>query len=122
MTRAMFLTCAVVLGLAACPAPQPTLTSYFKSEPGLQAAGVKMIPIHTPKGDFKVWVKRVGNNPKLKVLLLHGGPAVPHDYMDAMDSFLPDAGIEYYYYDQLGAGNSDQPNDDTLWTDRKSVV
>jgi hypothetical protein len=31
-----------------------------------------MIPIATPKGTFKVWTKRVGNNPKIKVLLLHG--------------------------------------------------
>gem|GEM_PF-3735063 len=23
----------------------------------------KMIPIHTPKGDFNVWVQRCGNNP-----------------------------------------------------------
>ncbi|HTK71845.1 MAG TPA: proline iminopeptidase-family hydrolase [Croceibacterium sp.] len=80
-----------------------------------------MIPIHTPKGDFKVWVKRVGNNPTLKVLLLHGGPGVPHDYMEAMDAFLPAAGIEYYYYDQLGAGNSDQPHDDSLWTTDRFV-
>jgi len=36
--------------------------------------GIKMIPIQTPKGDFKVWTKRVGNNPNIKVLLLHGGP------------------------------------------------
>jgi proline iminopeptidase len=68
-----------------------------------------------------VWVKRVGNNPTLKVLLLHGGPAVPHDYMEAMDAFLPAAGIEYYYYDQLGAGNSDQPHDDSLWTTDRFV-
>lgn len=34
--------------------------------------GIKMIPISTPKGTFKVWTKRVGNNPKIKVLLLHG--------------------------------------------------
>ena len=36
--------------------------------------GIKMIPISTPKGDFKVWTKRVGNNPTMKLLLLHGGP------------------------------------------------
>lgn len=39
------------------------------------AGGVKMIPISTPKGTFRVWTKRVGNNPKPKVLLLHGGPS-----------------------------------------------
>ena len=33
-----------------------------------------MIPIQTSKGLFKIWTKRIGNNPKIKVLLLNGGP------------------------------------------------
>jgi proline iminopeptidase len=77
--------------------------------------GVKMIPIRTSKGDFKVWTKRVGNNPKAKVLLLHGGPAATHEYWEACDSYLPAAGIEYFYYDQLGSVYSDQPDDPDLW-------
>jgi len=85
------------------------------------SGGARMIPISTPVGDFRVWVKRTGNNPGLKLLLLHGGPAVPSDYLEVMDSFLPAAGIEYYRYDQLGAGNSDQPNDDDLWTIERFV-
>ena len=35
------------------------------------SGGVKMIPVDTPKGTFQVWTKRVGNNPTMKVLLLH---------------------------------------------------
>jgi proline iminopeptidase len=61
-----------------------------------------MIPIETPKGTFHVWTKRVGNNPKIKVLLLHGGPGMTHEYLEAFDSYFPGQGIEYYYYDQLG--------------------
>jgi proline iminopeptidase len=49
------------------------------------------------------------------VLLLHGGPGSTHEYLEACDSFLPAAGIEYYYYDQLGSGFSDQPDDPSLW-------
>jgi proline iminopeptidase len=79
------------------------------------SGGVKMIPISTPKGTFKVWTKRVGNNPRIKVLLLHGGPAATHEYFEAFDSFFPAAGVEYYYYDQLGSAFSDQPDDDALW-------
>lgn len=115
------------IALNACAKPAPSADSstpaYFDNtgHPDAWSGGARMIPIHTPKGDFKVWVKRVGNNPTLKVLLLHGGPAVPHDYMEAMDAFLPAAGIEYYYYDQLGAGNSDQPHDDSLWTTDRFV-
>jgi proline iminopeptidase len=65
-------------------------------------------------GKYKVWTKRIGSGP-LKVLLLHGGPGFTHQYLEAMESFLPEAGIEMYYYDQLGCGNSDRPEDLSLW-------
>jgi len=79
------------------------------------SGGVKMIPITTPKGTFNVWTKRVGNNPRIKVLLLHGGPGATHEYFEAFDGYLPAAGIEYYYYDQLGSAYSDQPDAPELW-------
>ncbi len=79
------------------------------------SGGARMIPVRTPAGQFRVWVKRVGNNPDLKVLLLHGGPGATHEYLEACDSYLPAAGVEYYYYDQLGSGFSDQPEDPSLW-------
>jgi proline iminopeptidase len=60
-------------------------------------------------------VKRVGNNSDLRVLLLHGGPGATHEYLEACDSYLPAAGVEYYYYDQLGSGFSDQPAEPSLW-------
>jgi proline iminopeptidase len=74
-----------------------------------------MITVATPRGPFRVWTKRVGNNPELKMLLLHGGPGCTHEYFEACDSYLPAAGIEYYYYDQLGSGRSDQPAEPSLW-------
>ena len=76
--------------------------------------GARRIPVDTPKGTFHVWVKRIGNNPRLRVLLLHGGPGATHEYLEACDSFLPAAGVEYYY-DQLGSGFSDQPDEPSLW-------
>jgi len=79
------------------------------------SGGVKMIPVETPKGTFRVWTKRVGNHPTIKVLLLHGGPGVTHEYLEAFDSYFPAAGIEYYYYDQLGSSYSDQPDAPELW-------
>ena len=79
------------------------------------SGGAAMIPITTPKGTFRVWTKRVGNNPSVKVLLLHGGPGATHEGFEAFDSYLPAAGIEYYYYDQLGSAYSDQPDDPDLW-------
>ena len=97
--------------------------SYFDQtgRDDVLAGGVKMIEISTPKGKFHVWTKRVGNNPKLKVLLLHGGPGATHEYFEAFDSYFPGAGIEYYYYDQLGSAYSDQPKDDALWTTDRFV-
>ncbi len=95
--------------------------SYFDNtgRDDVLSGGVKMIPIQTPDGEFRVWTKRVGNNPTVKLLLLHGGPGMTHEYFEAFDSYLPGAGIEYYYYDQLGSFYSDQPDDTALWnTDR----
>ena len=79
------------------------------------SGGARMIPVSTPTGRFRVWTKRIGNNPDLKMLLLHGGPGATHEYLEACDSYLPAAGIEYYYYDQLGSGLSDQPDEPSLW-------
>lgn len=79
------------------------------------SGGNKVIPINTPLGVYNVWTKRVGNNPSLKVLFLHGGPGATSEYFEAADSYFPGASIEYYYYDQLGSGKSDNPNDERLW-------
>jgi proline iminopeptidase len=74
-----------------------------------------MVPVSTPVGDFRVWTRRFGNNPELKVLLLHGGPGATHEYLESCDCYLPAAGVEYYLYDQLGSHYSDQPDDSSLW-------
>jgi len=95
----------------------PISNEYFdsSSRDDILTGGVKMIPICTPVGDFNVWTKRIGNNPIVKVLLLHGGPGANHMYLESFDSYFPKEGIEYYYYDQLGSNYSDQPNDTSLW-------
>jgi proline iminopeptidase len=112
--------------LGACQAPAastlvplaaPAPSAYFApTTTGVQTGGVQLIPIMTPRGRFHVWTKRIGNNPKIKVLLLSGGPGLSHEYLEAFESFLPQEGIEFIYYDQLGCGNSDNPQDTTLWS------
>jgi proline iminopeptidase len=79
------------------------------------AGGSRLIPIETPVGTFRVWTKRIGNNPDIKLLILHGGPGSSYEYLEGFDGFLPGAEIEYYHYSQLGSYNSDQPDDDSLW-------
>lgn len=81
--------------------------------PGIRTAGIRMVPV--VKGQYKVWTKKIGSGP-VKVLILHGGPGFSHEYLEALESFLPQNGIEMYYYDQLGCNNSDQPDDPSLWT------
>jgi len=94
----------------------PAANDYFaQSNDTIQNGGIKMIPITTPKGTFNVWTKRVGNNPKIKVLLLNGGPGATHEYFECFENFLPAEGIEFIYYDQIGCGNSDNPNDESMW-------
>jgi proline iminopeptidase len=100
----------------------PTVADYFNyGDSGVQSAGIKMIPIQTSVGQFKVWTKRFGNNPRIKILLLHGGPAMTHEYMECFESFFPKEGFEFYEYDQLGSYYSDQPKDSSLWTIERFV-
>jgi proline iminopeptidase len=111
----------VILLLQSCttaPVPEKIVPlSYldYSGRDDVLSGGVKMIPVETPKGTFHVWTKRIGNNPRIKVLLLHGGPGMTHEYLEAFDSYFPAAGIEYYYYDQLGSAYSDQPDEPDLW-------
>ena len=87
----------------------------YSGRDDMLSGGARKIGVSTPAGEYQVWVKRVGNNPGLRVLLLHGGPGATHEYLEACDSYLPAAGVEYYYYDQLGSGFSDQPDEPSLW-------
>lgn len=99
------------------PGGNMPVAAYFNyGDTGVQMAGIKLIPVKTPVGNFKVWAKRFGNNPRVKVLLLHGGPAMTHEYMECFESFFPKEGFEFYEYDQLGSYYSDQPKDSSLWT------
>lgn len=93
--------------------PPATPPADALNPPGIRMAGIRMVAVRG--GRYKVWTKTMGNGP-IKVLLLHGGPGASHDYLEAMESFLPEAGIQIIYYDQLGCGNSDRPDDPSLWT------
>ena len=71
-----------------------------------------------PIGDYKVWYKQVGGgdntDQQIPLLTLHGGPGVPHNYLDNMTGFATDR-RQVIFYDQLGCGNSDKPDNDELW-------
>jgi proline iminopeptidase len=81
--------------------------------PKVKTGGVRMIPIDG--GKYRVWTKKIGSG-RIKVLTLHGGPGATHEYFECFEDFLPQHGIQFFYYDQLGSAYSDQPDDTSLWT------
>jgi proline iminopeptidase len=84
--------------------------------PGIRTAGIRMILVMG--GQYKVWTKTIKaqGQRRMTLLALHGGPGFTHNYLEALEDFLPEAGIALIYYDQLGCGNSDIPDDTSLWT------
>ena len=101
--------------LFSCQQKNEKQTDTTNTTSEIQTGNIKLIPIETPIGQFNVWTKRIGNNPTIKVLLLHGGPACTHEYFECFENFFPQENIEFYYYDQLGSYYSDQPTDTSLW-------
>jgi proline iminopeptidase len=79
---------------------------------GVHTGGSQTVRID---GKYDVWVKQVGSG-TIPVLTLHGGPGFNHFYLECLEDFLPPANVRFWYYDQLGCGFSDTPNDDSLWT------
>lgn len=114
----LLLSCLIISCKEQTPASatNSSLNGYFTYSDSIESAGVKLIPIKTPVGEFKVWTKRFGTNPRIKILLLHGGPAMTHEYMECFETFFQREGFEFYEYDQLGSYYSDQPTDSSLWT------
>ena len=82
---------------------------------------VRMIPITTPYGEYRVWTKCCNSSPSKRLLLLHGGPGMTHEYFESFDTYFADGDIEYIYYDQLGSHNSDNPADRKFWTIERFV-
>ena len=68
---------------------------------------------------YRTWYQVVGKLPatsgRLPLLVLHGGPGFPHDYLEDLAG-LADHGRTVVFYDQIGCGKSDHPDDAALWT------
>ncbi|OBA71634.1 proline iminopeptidase [Mycobacterium sp. 1554424.7] len=74
--------------------------------------------IAVPGGD--VWFKRVGGGAGRPLLVVHGGPGLPHSYLRSLERLADER--EVIFWDQLGCGNSDCPSDAGLWTMERSVA
>jgi proline iminopeptidase len=110
---ATLLAAGTLSSLGACADTGLTLPPPLPEKGEVRTGGSRTIPIDG--GKYKVWVKKVGKGP-LHVLTLHGGPGCTHEYFECFEAFLPQNGITFWYYDQLGSGFSDQPDDTSLWT------
>lgn len=73
--------------------------------------------ISVPGG--KVWYQIMGDGNGVPLLVLHGGPGYPHDYLEPLGSLSDKRQV--IFYDQLGCGKSDRPNDPSLWQTERFV-
>ncbi|OBB94118.1 proline iminopeptidase-family hydrolase [Mycobacterium sp. 852002-30065_SCH5024008] len=67
-----------------------------------------------------VWFKRVGAGEGLPLLVVHGGPGLPHTYLRSLERLADER--EVIYWDQLGCGKSERPSNRELWTMQRSVA
>ncbi|HET7640830.1 MAG TPA: alpha/beta fold hydrolase, partial [Ktedonobacteraceae bacterium] len=71
---------------------------------------------YVPVDGYRVWYRSVGGGEgeHTPLLILHGGPGVPHDYLENLEALASET-QRVIFYDQLGCGRSDQPDDTALW-------
>jgi proline-specific peptidase len=68
---------------------------------------------------YQVWYRRSGEG-GVPLLVLHGGPGAGHDYLESLEALAADR--EVVFYDQLGCGRSDKPDDASLWRVERFVA
>jgi proline-specific peptidase len=68
---------------------------------------------------YQIWYHRVGTG-GIPLLTLHGGPGAGHDYLEPLEKLATDRSV--IFYDQLGCGKSDQPDDRSLWRIERFVA
>jgi proline-specific peptidase len=61
-----------------------------------------------------IYYRIVGDADAVPLLVIHGGPGMPHDYLRDLDALADEHPV--VYYDQLGCGRSGRPDDVALWT------
>lgn len=74
--------------------------------------------VEVPGG--KIWFNRTGGGAGLPLLVIHGGPGLPHDYLRSLGRLSAER--EVIFWDQLGCGRSKCPSNQRLWTMDRSVA
>jgi proline iminopeptidase len=68
---------------------------------------------YVPVTGGRVWYRIVGSGSAIPLLTLHGGPGLPHDYLEPLEALADERPV--IFYDQLGCGKSDRSDDVSLW-------
>jgi len=79
---------------------------------------VREMEIEVPGGRVRAWLQG-HDRPEVPLLVLHGGPGAPHDYLEPLVALAGERPV--IFYDQLGCGASERPEDRSLWTLERSV-
>ena len=73
----------------------------------------------------KTWYKVVGdlsNSAHRPLIVLHGGPGIPHEYLTVLSALASMYSIPVIFYDQIGNGRSthlpEKIGDTIFWTDK----
>lgn len=83
---------------------------YDPSWVNITEAGKDMDEGYITTSSGRVWFKIAGKNRnKTPLLLIHGGPGAAHDYFEPLLALSDERPV--IFYDQLGCGNSDKPDD-----------
>lgn len=77
-----------------------------------------MAPVEAREGYIpvtggRVWYQIVGSGDGIPLLTVHGGPGAYHDYLEPLKALAGERPV--IFYDQLGGGKSDRPDDPSLW-------
>ncbi len=67
----------------------------------------------------RVWYERLGDGGRIPLLVLHGGPGFTHEYVRSLEGLAGERPV--IFYDQLGCGRSERPDDTSLWTVARAV-
>lgn len=102
---------ALLLSAIACGAAEPGPAAVAPQDPAPEGF------VDVPGG--RVFYKIMGGGPKTPLLLLHGGPGGRSCVFSVLSGLATDRRV--IRYDQLGSGQSDRPNDLSLWTTARFV-
>ncbi len=102
----LFVASSVLATLGGCTSPARSSSARAV----LDRPATGFVPVEGGRVAYEVH----GTGARTPLLVLHGGPGIPHDYLANLALLGDDRPV--VFYDQLGCGLSDRPDDPSLWT------